>query len=104
MIGDQYLADTNTFIALLNKNLSIHPFLDSDWCFSFITEIELLGKMGIKPDEVKEIKNLLHICSKLSHTEIVSQLTISLRQQHKIKVPCVNCRNGHSHLIKDFKN
>jgi predicted nucleic acid-binding protein len=87
MNGNNFLADTNTFISLLNKKPSIHSFLDSDWSFSFITEIELLGKPGIKSDEVKEVKTLLSICQKLIHVEQINQLTILLKQQYKIKLP-----------------
>ena len=87
MSGDQYLVDTNVFIALLNKHLSINSFLESRWSFSFITEIELLGKPGIKQSELKVINELLSICNKLVHVESINQLTIELKQQSRIKLP-----------------
>jgi predicted nucleic acid-binding protein len=87
MNGNSFLADTNTFISLLNKKPSVQSFLESDWSFSFITEIELLGKPGIKSDEVKNIRTLLNICQKLVHVEPVNHLTITLKQQYKIKLP-----------------
>ncbi len=53
MSGHKYLADTNTLIFLLEKHPSLQTLLDSDWYFSFITEIELLGKPGITTREIK---------------------------------------------------
>lgn len=87
MSGHKYLADTNTLIFLLHKHPAIQPLLESEWHFSFITEIELLGKPGITTSEIKNVRNLLAICTKIEHTERINQLTISLKQQHKIKVP-----------------
>jgi predicted nucleic acid-binding protein len=87
MNGHKYLADTNTLIFLLDKHPSLQPLLDSDWYFSFITEIELLGKPGITPREVKFVRDVLNICNKVSHTEDINQLTISLKQKFKIKLP-----------------
>jgi predicted nucleic acid-binding protein len=47
MNGDKILVDTNIFIHLLNRHPKISDFLDKEWWFNFITEIELLGKPGI---------------------------------------------------------
>ena len=87
MNGNRFLADTNTFIYLLNKHPSLLPLLQSEWVFSFITEIELLGKPGIAPKEVKEISSLLAICIKAPHTESINKTAISLKQNYKLKVP-----------------
>lgn len=87
MSGHKYLADTNTLIFLLEKHPSLQSLLDSDWYFSFITEIELLGKPGITTREIKNIRALLNACNKIVHTETVNQLTISLKQKFKIKLP-----------------
>lgn len=87
MSGDHYLADTNTFIALLNKHPAIKSFIESNWYFSFITEIELLGKPQIKPSELKNIQDLLGVCTKLIHAESINQITIKLKQTNKIKLP-----------------
>lgn len=40
MSGLRYLADTNAFIFLLDKHPALKNLLESDWYFSFITEIE----------------------------------------------------------------
>lgn len=87
MNGHKYLADTNTLIFLLDRHPSLHSFLASNWYYSFITEIELLGKPGITPREIRTIRELLNACEKVIHTEQINQLTISLRQKHKIKLP-----------------
>lgn len=87
MSGHKYLADTNTFIFLLNKHPALQTLLESEWHFSFITEIELLGKPGITSAEIKSIRNLLNTCVKLVHVEEINKLTISIKQQYKIKTP-----------------
>ena len=87
MSGHKFLADTNTFIFLQDKHPSLISFLESDWYFSFITEIELLGKPGITTREIKTIRDLLIVCKKAAHTETINQVAISLRQKYKVKVP-----------------
>jgi hypothetical protein len=68
MSGIRLLADTNAFIYLLNGHPSLQSLLKSTWLYSFITEIELLGKPGITPAEIKKIKSLLSACVKVQHT------------------------------------
>lgn len=87
MSGNQYLVDTNIFIALLNKHPAVDSFFESDWYFSFISEIELLGKPGIKANEVRTVRELLSICNKVVHSEAINQLTIEIKQQLKVKLP-----------------
>ncbi|MCW5909906.1 MAG: type II toxin-antitoxin system VapC family toxin [Cyclobacteriaceae bacterium] len=87
MSGHKYLADTNAFIFLLNRHPAIKPVLDSEWSYSFITEIELKGKTGITTSELKKVADLLSSCTKIPFTEEISQHTISLRQQYRIKIP-----------------
>jgi hypothetical protein len=87
MSGNRFLADTNTFIYLLNKHPVLEPLLESEWFFSFITEIELLGKPGITPKEIKEVKGVLEVCNKIVHVEPINQITVQLKQQYKIKLP-----------------
>jgi len=85
MSGHKYLADTNTFIFLLNQHPSLQGFLDSEWHFSFITEIEPLGKPGISSKEVKNVREMLAACNKIAHSDAIIQLTISLK--FRIKLP-----------------
>ncbi|HNR73778.1 MAG: PilT protein domain protein [Bacteroidetes bacterium OLB12] len=87
MSGKQYLADTNAFIYLLQKRPVVVSLLNSDWFFSFITEIELLGKPRIGPGELKRVRELLSVAKKLVHTDSINEKAISLRQRYGIKVP-----------------
>ena len=87
MNGHKYLADTNTYIFLLDKHPSLRPLLDSEWYFSFITEIELKGKHQITPTELRTITDLLSASNKVGYSEEINEVTISLKQQFKIKVP-----------------
>ncbi len=87
MIGNKFLVDTNTFIYLLNKHPALEPFLEKDWLFSFITEIELLGKPGITQLEIQTIKGILGVCLKVGHVDKINEITIQLKQWHKIKLP-----------------
>ncbi len=87
MNGHKYLADTNAYIFLLDKHPAIRPLLDSEWYFSFITEIELKGKHLIASSELKNIDDLLSSCTKVTYAEEINEVTISLKQQFKIKVP-----------------
>jgi predicted nucleic acid-binding protein len=87
MNGNNFLADTNAFIYLLDKHPSVQSLLQSTWLFSFITEIELLGKPGITPSQIKEINGLLAVCTKVTHTEPINKTAIFLKQSYKIKVP-----------------
>ena len=87
MNGNRFLADTHTFIYLLDKHPSLQPLLESKWVYSFITEIELLGKPGITSQEVKKINGLLSVCIKSPHTESINKTAISLKQLYRMKVP-----------------
>lgn len=87
MNGIDYLADTNAFILLLEKHPALKSLLTSSWHYSFITQIELLGKFNISSSESKQVKGLLSVCVKLVHTEIINEVAISLKQQYRIKLP-----------------
>jgi len=87
MNGNRFLADTNTLIYLLDKHPALRPLLESEWLFSFITEIELLGKPGISSAEVNKVRGLLSVCIKAPHTEAINSTAINLKQNYKMKVP-----------------
>lgn len=87
MNGRQYLADTNAFVYLLQKKSFILPLLDSEWFFSFITEIKLLGKPRLHAEELKTLKQLLKVAKKLTHVEEINEKAIALRQRYAIKTP-----------------
>ncbi len=87
MNGDKYLADTNAFIFLLDKHPSLKPLLESEWHYSFISEIERKGKFGISNRELRSINGMLSACVRESYSEEINKITISLKQEFKIKVP-----------------
>jgi predicted nucleic acid-binding protein len=87
MSGIRLLADTNAFIYLLNGHPALQPLLESAWLYSFITEIELLGKPEITAAEVKKVKSLLTACVKVQHIETINEIAIALKQRHKLKIP-----------------
>lgn len=86
MSGHKYLADTNAFIFLLNRHPALKSVLNSEWSYSFITEIELKGKTGISQNELNKVSELLSSCTKIPFVEEINQLTITLRQQYRIKL------------------
>jgi predicted nucleic acid-binding protein len=87
MSGLNYLADTNIFIYLLNKHPALQNLLEAEWHYTFITEIELLGKPKISSTEIRNVQSLLGVCSKIVHVEEINKLTIKIRREHKIKLP-----------------
>jgi predicted nucleic acid-binding protein len=87
MNGDKYLADTNAFIYLLEKRPAMLSLVSSEWSYSFITKIELLGKPNITPDEISVLTDLLAACHSIPHSEQINDLAISLKQRYAIKTP-----------------
>lgn len=87
MSGHNYLADTNAFILLLDKNPALLPVLESEWFYCFITEIELRGKFGISSRELRVIDDLLSTCTKIHFSEEVNRIAIQLKQTFRIKTP-----------------
>ncbi len=87
MNGNDYLADTNAFILLLDEHPALKGLLASSWHYSFITQIELLGKFNISSTDIKQVKGLLSISIKLNHNEAINDVAISLKQHYKIKLP-----------------
>ncbi len=87
MNGIKYLADTNCFIYLLDENPMLLPFASEGWAFSYITEIELLSKKGISPNEDALIREMLDTCYKVSHSQSLTDLSIELKRTNSIKLP-----------------
>lgn len=86
-MSGKFLADTNAFIYLLQKNSAIKSLLNAEWQYCFITEIELLGKPSITPSEQRLIKSMLYTVNKLAHQDAINEIAISLKQKHSIKTP-----------------
>ncbi len=87
MNGHKYLADTNAYIFLLDKHPALKPLLDTEWSYSFISEIELKGKLGISSNELRNINELLSTCIKVPYLEEINRITIDLKQKFRIKTP-----------------
>jgi predicted nucleic acid-binding protein len=59
MIGNNILVDTNIILYLLSGDQTVADFLNKKHVFvSFITELELLGYVGIEPDERAIVEGL----------------------------------------------
>ena len=86
-MNGRYYADTSTFIYLLDKHPALTVLLESEWIFSFITEIELQSKPNIKPEEIAIVKEVLLACKKVIHVDAINEITIQLKRKYRIKLP-----------------
>lgn len=87
MNGIKYLADTNCFIYLLDAHPLLLSFSQDTWAYSYITEIELLSKSSLIPEQENIIRSLLSTCVKIDHTQVISDLAINIRKKYNIKLP-----------------
>ncbi len=92
-MGAGYLADTNVVIDLVLGRLPIASaaWLDAQLTagyvsISIITRIELLGKLVPAP-EFAFLQSFVQSVAVLPLDEPVTQQTIRLRQQHRVKLP-----------------
>ena len=88
MNGIDFLVDTNVLIYIMERYP--HPTISAITKFSLavsvISEIELLGKQDIAPHEVRAIRNLLNDCEIIDFSDIIKDITISLKQKYSIKI------------------
>ena len=88
MSGISVMIDTNIAIALLNGDEKLAGMFDGkDVRISFITELELLCKPGLKISEKKDIQSFIDDCTILNINSSIKEITISIRQSNKIKLP-----------------
>lgn len=88
MSGISVLIDTNIAIAILNGDETIAKLFDEkDVRISFITELELLCKPGLKSAERKNIQLFIDDCTILDINQAIKEITISVRQSVKVKLP-----------------
>ena len=87
MSGIDFLKDTNVPIYVLEGHPVVEGIMQCSAAVSVITEIELLGKKGLLPQEEKEIRSLLDDCEVLTFTDAIKTATITLKQQHALKLP-----------------
>ncbi|MFG6102221.1 type II toxin-antitoxin system VapC family toxin [Leptothoe sp. EHU-05/26/07-4] len=81
-----YVLDTNIFILLFNNQLD-EVIPQGRLGFSVITEIELLSFSGLSDADEKLIQQHLQTLARISLDQAVSQQTIVLRRQHRLKTP-----------------
>ncbi len=87
MNGIDFLADTNFLIYLLEGRPEAALFADYSFAVSFVTEIELLGRVGLPEVDANFIRNLLDNCVIIDLLPIVKEKAIKLKQSRKIKLP-----------------
>ncbi|MDR2086092.1 MAG: type II toxin-antitoxin system VapC family toxin [Dysgonamonadaceae bacterium] len=87
MNGIDFLADTNILLYVLEGYPVVSGIAQSSIAVSVISEIELLGKKGILQDEITAIRHLLDDCTIIPLTFEIKEITISLKQTYKLKIP-----------------
>jgi predicted nucleic acid-binding protein len=88
MNGDRVLADTNVFINLSEGKGNVVPFLENKKVFiSVVSEVELLGWHKISANEKIFFAALIEDCSIIELIKPIKDITILLKQKHKIKLP-----------------
>jgi predicted nucleic acid-binding protein len=88
MSGISVLIDTNIAIALLNGDEQIASLFDGkDVRISFISELDLLCKPGMNSSEKKNIHAFIDDCTILEINPSIKEITISIKQSNKIKLP-----------------
>lgn len=81
-----YLIDTNIFILLFNGQLA-DPVPEGVLGYSVITEIELLSFPNLSKEDEVLIRDRLSALHRVTLDADITQKTISLRRQHRLKTP-----------------
>lgn len=81
-----FVLDTNIFILLFNNQLD-EAIPQGRLGFSVITEIELLSFARLSEADERLIRQHLQALVRLPLNQAVSQQTISLRRQYRLKTP-----------------
>lgn len=88
MNGVDLFVDTNVLINLAEGRSGVDQYLESNNLFvSVVSEIELLGWHKITTSQKNYFKSLLNDCSVVGITNPVKELSIQLKQKHKVKLP-----------------
>jgi len=117
-MGRKILIDTNISIGYIGNRLSLQsmdkldPVFDGEYHLSVINKIELLGYPDLEQNEEDRFNLLIdHSVLHQIDNKIIDK-TISIRKQHKIKLPdaiiaatcLVNGLDVLTHNTKDFEN
>ena len=87
MNGIDFLIDTNVAIYVLEGHNAVKGIMQCSAAVSVISEMELLGKKELLPQEETKIRDLLSDCEILAFTDSIKNTTISLKQQYAMKLP-----------------
>ncbi len=91
MNGIKFLLDTNIILGIVKGNADVVTKLKGldlkNCAYSSITRMELLGFPRITVDEIEVISALLKQMSNITINDAIEDKTISLKQQHRIKLP-----------------
>ena len=88
MSGNSILIDTNIALYLLDGDVDVAKILDGQEVYiSIISELELLGYQGISESEKLKVKAFLDNCIIIELNQTIKDLTIELKQAHRIKLP-----------------
>ena len=88
MSGNSLLIDTNIALYLLDGDTDLVEILDGqDVYISIVSELELLGYQGISEAEKLKVKAFLNNCKIIELNQTIKDLTIELKQAHRIKLP-----------------
>ncbi|MBS1532138.1 MAG: type II toxin-antitoxin system VapC family toxin [Bacteroidetes bacterium] len=89
-MGQSFLMDTNVIIGYLSKLLPAEASASIDQLpavISVITRIELLGWYNATPAQLEKLQLFIGNAQVYDLNEEIIVQTITLRQQHKIKLP-----------------
>jgi hypothetical protein len=88
MSGNSYCLDTNILIYLLDGDKALASLLQgANFYISFITELELLSYPDLRPEEKREIQQLLNECTIIEINSAIKNIVIKIRSQYRVKLP-----------------
>lgn len=107
MSGIKYLLDTCTLIGLQKQTsdslalVSAHNALMNECAISLITYMEFVGFYGVDDETAKQLEQITNHFVQLPIDTRIAQLTIQLRQHHKIKLPdCLVLATALAHNLE----
>jgi len=88
MNGINLFVDTNILIDLSEGKRQVANSIDGNRVhISIITEIELLGRHKITASHKELFKGLIDDCIVIELSQTIKNLSIEIKQKHKIKLP-----------------
>lgn len=88
MSGIDLFVDTNILVNLAEGNKEVNQYLEGNNLFvSVITEIKLLGWHKITSSQKNFFQRPLRDCTIVGLINPIKDLTIELKQKHRIKLP-----------------